>query len=92
MADKVSMVYIKEILPMTWYPKFKLQDNGTKFKNELLMSVFNSLSIKCIYSNHYYLKGNGREENVYNFLKYTITKFTYSSQLEWDDMLPFATY
>ena len=40
MADEVSMAYIKEILPKTLCPKFILQDNGTKFKNEQLMSVF----------------------------------------------------
>ena len=33
-ADKVSMVYIKEILPETSCSKFILQDNETKFKKE----------------------------------------------------------
>ena len=46
------MVYIKEILPKTSCSKFILLDNGTKFKNEQLMSVFNTLGIKHIYSNH----------------------------------------
>ena len=54
--DEVSMAYIKEILPKTSCPKFKLQDNGTGFKNKQLMFVFDSLGIKCIYSNPYYLK------------------------------------
>ena len=53
-AGEVSMAYIKEILPMTSCSKFILHDNGTKFKNEQLMSVFNTLGIKCIYSNPYY--------------------------------------
>ena len=39
MADEVSMAYIKEILPKTSCSKFILHDNGTKFKNEQLMSV-----------------------------------------------------
>ena len=34
MADEVSIVYLKEILPKTSCFKFTLQDNGTKFKNE----------------------------------------------------------
>ena len=91
-ADEVFMAYIKEILPKTLCPKFILQDNGTRLKNEQLMSVFNSLSIKHIYKNPYYPKGNSRIENVHNFLKCTIVKFTYSSQLEWDDALSLATY
>ena len=91
-ADEFSMVYRKEIPPKTSCPKFILQDNGTEFKNEQLMSVFDSLGIKCIYSNTYYPKGNSRIENIYNFLKCTIAKFTYESQLEWDDALPLASY
>ena len=71
---------------------FILQDNGTEFKNEQLLSVFNTLGIKHIYSNPYYPQGNGRIEHVCNFLKHTITKFTYGSQLELDDALPLATY
>ena len=90
--DKVSMAYIKEILPKTLCPKFISQDNGTEFKNEQLMSVFNSLGIKYIYSNPYYPKGDSRVENVHDFLKYTIAEFTYGNQLEWDDALPLAMH
>ena len=92
MVDEVSMAYIKEILPKTSCSNFILQDNGTKFKNEQLRSVFDTLDIKHIYSNPYYLQGNGRIENIHNFLKCTIMKFTYGSQLKWDDALPLATY
>ena len=92
MTDEVSMAYINEIVPKTSCPIFILQDNGTEFKNEQLMSFFNSLGIKHIYRNPYYPKGNSRIENVYNFLKCTIAKFIYGSQLEWDDALPLAMY
>ena len=92
MADEVLMLYIKEILHKTSCSKFILQDNSTEFKNKQLMSVFTTLGIKCIYSNHYYPQENGRIENVYNFLKHTIAKLTYGSQLEWVDVLPLATY
>ena len=78
-VDEVSMAYIKEILPRTSCSKFILQDNGTKFKNDQLMSVLDTLSIKCIYSNPYYPQGIGRIENVHNFLKCTIAKFMYSN-------------
>ena len=54
--------------------------------------MFNTLGIKSIYSNPYYPQGNGRIENVNNFLKHTIVKFIYGSQLEWDDVHPLATY
>ena len=71
-ADDISMAYMKETLPKTSCPKFIQQDNGTEFKYEQLMSMFNSLGIKHIYSNPYYPKGNSRIENVHNFLKHTI--------------------
>ena len=60
MADEVWMAYIKEILPKASCSKFILQDNGTEFKNEQPMSVFDTLGIKLIYSNPYYPQGNGR--------------------------------
>ena len=62
MADEVSMAYIKEILPKTSCYKFILQDNAPNFKNEQLMSVFDMLGIKHIYSSPYYPQENGREK------------------------------
>ena len=56
------MACVKEILPKTLCSKFILQDNGTEFKNEQLISVIYTLDIKCIYSNPYYPQGNGRIE------------------------------
>ena len=43
------MAYIKEILLKTSFSKFILQDNGTEFKSDQLMSVFHTLGIKHIY-------------------------------------------
>ena len=86
-ADEVSMAYMKEILPKISCPKFIIQDNGTEFRNQQLMSVFDSSDIKHIYRNPYYPKGNSRIENIHNFLKCTMVKLTYDSQLEWDDAL-----
>ena len=49
-ADEVWMAYMKERLPKTLCPRFILQDNGTEFKSEQLMSVFYSLGIKLIFT------------------------------------------
>ena len=57
-----------------------------------MISTFESLGIKRIYSNSFYPKGNRRIENVHNFLKRTISKFMHNNTLEWDDILPLATY
>ena len=79
-ADEVSMAYMKEILPKTSCLQFILQDNVTEYKNELLMSMCNSLGIKHIYNNPYYTKGNSRIDTIHNFLKHSIAKFIYDSQ------------
>ena len=91
-AEEVTMAYLKEILPKTSCTLYILQDNGTEFKNDHLISTFESLGIKRIYSNPFYPKGNGRIENVHNFLKRTIAKFMHNSTLEWDDTPPLAIY
>ena len=88
MADEVSMAYMNEILPKTSCSKFILQDNGTEFKNDQLMSMFDTFGINHIYSNPYHPQGNGRIENVHNFLKCTIAKLTYGSPFKWDNIFP----
>ena len=71
-AGKVSMAYIKHILPTTSCSTFILQDNGTEFKNSQLVTTFKSLGIKPIYSNPYRPQGNSMFENAHHFLKHTI--------------------
>ena len=39
-TDEVSMIYVKEILPITSCGKFILHDNSMEFKIEQLMYVF----------------------------------------------------
>ena len=56
------------------------------------MSILDTLGIKQIYSNPYYPRGDSRIKSIHNFLKETIAKFMYGSQLNWDDALPLATY
>ena len=59
-------------------------DNGIEFKNEQLMSVFDTLDIKRIYNTPYYPRGNSRIKNVHNFLRQIIAMFMHGSHLEWD--------
>ena len=86
------MAYLKEILPKTSCNLNILQDNGTKLKNNHLISTFKSLVINRIYSNPLFAKGNGRVENVHNLLKRTTPTFIHNSTLEWDDALPLVIY
>ena len=45
-AEEVFMAYIKEILPKTFHSKFIFHHNGTEYKNEQPMSIFDTLGIK----------------------------------------------
>ena len=45
-AEEITMTYLKEILPKTSCSLYILQDNKTEFKNDHLISTFESLGIK----------------------------------------------
>ena len=78
-ADKVGSVAI-------------LSDNGIEFKNTTCNKECEELSIKKLFTNPFNHQGNSRIKNVYNFLKRTLTKFLESSDLEWDELLPFVCH
>ena len=67
-----------------------LSNNGTKLKNAVLNDTCEELGIKKLYSNPFHPQGNLRIENVYNFLKRTLTSFLDPSYLEWDELLVLA--
>ena len=48
-------------------------DNGTKFRNAVLIDACEQLGIKRLYSNPFHLQGDSRIENVHNFLKRTLS-------------------
>ena len=91
-ADEVNMAYLKKVLPIGSCSMYVLQDNGTEFRNKQLVDTFKSLGVKPIYSSPYYPHGNGKLENSHNFLKHSIAKFLHNTDLEWDDVIPIATY
>ena len=91
-ADEVTMTYLKRVLPISSCSMYILQDNGTEFRNKQLVDTFKSLGVKPIYSSPYYPCGNGKLENSNNFLKWSIAKFLHNTNLEWDDIIPIATY
>ena len=92
LADEVTMAYLKRALPISSCSVYILQDNGTKFRNKQLVNTFKRLGVKLIYSSPYYPLGNGKLENSHNFLKGSVAKFLHNTDLEWDDVIPIATY
>ena len=89
-TENVVQVYLSGIFAHKGGSIAVLSDNGTEFKNTVLTDAFEQLCIKKLYSNLFHLQGNSRTENVFNFLKRTLTKFLDSSNLEWHELLPFA--
>ena len=45
-----------------------------------------------LYLNPFHPQVNSRIENVHYFLKRTLTKFLDSSNLDWDELIPFSCY
>ena len=91
-AYEVTMAYLKRVLLISSCSMYIPQDNGMEFKNKQLVDTFKSLGVKPIYSSPYYSHGNGELENSHNFLKWSIAKFLHNINLEWDDIIPIATY
>ena len=69
-----------------------LSDNGTEFKNKAVNEACDQFRIKRLFSNPLPPQGNSGTEDVHNFLKWTLTNFWESSDLEWNNLLPFACY
>ena len=67
-------------------------DTGTESKNKDLNESCNQLGIKRLFSNLFHPQGNARVENVNNFLKWTVTKFLESTDLQWDEFLLFTCF
>ena len=89
-ADKVTMAYLKKILPISSCSVYILQNNRTEFRNKQLLDTFKSIGVKPISSSPYYLCSNGKLENSHNFLNHSIAKFLHNT--EWDDIIPIAMY
>ena len=92
LAEHVFQAYLSGILVHIGRSVAILNENGKAFKNKVLNEACNQLSIKQLFSNPFHSQGNTKVENVHNFLKWTTTKFIESSDLEWDEFLPFECY
>ncbi len=92
-AETVTQAYLSQIMCRFGASKFCLSDNGLEFRNSELTSVMEKLGIKKLHCSPYHPQGNGRLENIHNFIKRTTAKLCYGDpKLEWDMMLPFACY
>ena len=58
-ADIIACILINNYQPLPMCPHFKLSDNGTEFKNQLMDSILQQHGIDCIFSAPYYPQYNG---------------------------------
>ena len=91
-AENVVQAYLSGILAHKGGSVAILSGNSTEVKNNVLNEVCDQLGIERLFSNLFHLQGNAKVDDVYNFLKRTIIKFLDNSDLEWDELLPFASY
>ena len=80
-AKSVVEAYLLGILSRTGASMVCLSDNGSELKNNQMNMVLKPLGIKCIFSNPYRPQGNSHIENIYNFLKRTLTTFYLAQML-----------
>ena len=69
-----------------------LSDNVTEFKNKMLNDVCDQSGIKRLFASPFHPQGDKKVTNVHSFLSRTITKLLDNSNLERDELLPFACY
>ena len=90
-AENVVQPYLSGILAHKG-GSVTILSGGTEFKNKVLNEACDQLGIKGLFSNLFHPQGNVRVEIVHKFIKWTLTKFLESSNLEWDEFLPFTCY
>ena len=91
-AENVMQAYLSNIFVHKGGNIAILSDNRTEFKNNALSEACDQLTIKRIFSTPFYTQWNSRIKIMHNSLKRTLTKFLESSDLEWDELLPFVCY
>ena len=75
-AESVVEAYLSRILSRMGVSMVYLSDNVSELKNSQMNTVLTQLCIKHIFSNVYRPQGNSCIENVHNFLKRMLTKFS----------------
>ena len=81
--EKVDTI-VNNYLSIYMYPHFKLSDNGTEFKNQLMNSVLQQLGIECIFSTQNHPHSNGKLEAFHKHLKPTIKTLLEKDLDNWD--------
>lgn len=67
-----------------------VSDNGAEYKNTLMNSITNVLSIPHRFSTAYYLQSNGSAENAVKVIVNTVRKMCGNDTSKWDMILPAA--
>ena len=76
------------------WPRYILSDNGTEFKNQLMIQVLQQPSIDYIFSAPYHPQSNGKLEVFHKYLKPKLKKLCEKDSTNWDKYLNqvFASY
>ena len=90
--ENIVQEYLPGILAHKGGSAAILSDNGTEFIKKILNEACNQLGIKRLFSNPFHSQGHEKVENDHDFLKWTLTKFLESKDLEWDKLLPLTYY
>jgi hypothetical protein len=91
-AQSVARFIFNMILCRHGCPEIILSDNGTEFCNEIMESLAKVNSIVRRFSAPYHPRCNGLTERVNKTLSTRLAKLVYSTGLNWDDLLPAATF
>ena len=84
-ADTIFCVFLNNNLPIHMCPHFKLSDNGTEFKIQLMDNTLQQLGINGILSAPYHSQSNGKLEVFQKSLKPSLTTLCQIDLDNWDN-------
>ena len=83
-ADTIVATLINQYLPVHMWPRYILSDNGTEFKNSLMVQVLQQLGIVRIFAAPYHPQSSGKLEVFHKYLKPTLKKLCKKDPSNWD--------
>ena len=89
-AETICDAYRNHVYCTFWGSSRILMDNGSKFKNQEMKEVCETLGVKHIFSPVYTPQSNGRLEGWHRFFKACIAKHIRGIGVEWDELVPLA--
>ena len=91
-AETTAKFFTERICLIYGFPRYLTTDNGTGFTALVIQEVLKSVQVKHIRTTAYHPQSNGLCERVNGILVEKISHYINTSQKNWAEVLPWATF